>query len=313
MQGIELAREYYRACLAPLLAGELSDIAPFLAVGLFGAGSECLGYDDGISRDHDFGPALCLLLPDEATVDRRAAFRLERAYARLPQELCGYRRPALSPVGGARHGVLRTADFFLSHTGTPDGVLSPDGWLALPEQALLEATNGEVFTDPYGEVTAIRRRLAYLPEDVRLLRLAGHILLLGQAGQYNYPRALLRGDTAAAQMAAVAFAESALSAVFLLNFAYRPYYKWAFRSLRALPRLAGLAEPLEYLISSGNGEGERDRKTAVIGKVTAEILATLREDGLTDYAGDTAEGHAYAVRGRIGDPDLRNRHILSGV
>ena len=313
MQGLELARAYYRAHLAPLLAGELSALAPYLAVGLLGAGSECLGYDDALSADHDFGPALCLLLPGEEVVDRHAAFRLERAYAALPKEFMGYCRPALSPVGGGRHGVLRTAEFFLSHTGTPDGRLSYDGWLSLPEQALLEATNGEIFTDPYGEVSAIRRRLAYLPEDVRLLRLAGHILLMGQAGQYNYPRAIARGELAAAQMAAIAFAESAVSAVFLLNFTYRPYYKWCHRAMRGLARLSELSEPLAYLISSGNGEGECARKSAVIAEVTARIVTTLREDGLSSYTGDTAEGHAYAVREHIGDPDLRNRHILAGV
>ena len=313
MQGIELARAYYRDHLAPLLLGELSDIAPYLAVGLFGAGSECLGYDDDLSQDHDFGPALCLLLPGEDKVSRRDAFRLERAYARLPQEYAGYRRPALSPVGGARHGVFRTADFFARYTGTPDGCLLPDGWLALPEQALLEATSGAVFYDPYGEVSAIRRRLAYLPEDVRLLRLAGHILLMGQAGEYNYPRALARGDTAAAQMAAIAFAESAISAVFLLNFTYRPYYKWCFRALRGLDRLAQLADPLAELISSGNGTGERDRKLALLHEVYGSIIDALRADGLSDYAGDTAEGHACAVRAGIGDHDLRNRHILAGV
>ena len=69
-----------------------------------------------------------------------------------------------------------------------------DQWLSVPEQALAEAVNGELFDGP-GEVTAIRARLARWPEDVRRKKLAGQLLLMGQAGQYNYLRCLPHGET----------------------------------------------------------------------------------------------------------------------
>ena len=84
----------------------------FLAAGLVGAGSECLGFDDEISTDHDFEPGFCLFLPGEDVVDRRTAFLLERAYAKLPKQFLGFERSLIAPVGGSRHGVIRTADFF---------------------------------------------------------------------------------------------------------------------------------------------------------------------------------------------------------
>ena len=119
MKGLELARAYYREFGEPMLRERFPELLPLVAAGLCGSGSECWGFDDAISEDHDFEPGFCLFLPGEAVVDRKAAFELERAYAKLPKEFMGYRRQAVSPVGGARHGVIRTADFMMDKVGTP--------------------------------------------------------------------------------------------------------------------------------------------------------------------------------------------------
>ena len=158
----------------------------------------------------------------------------------MPKEFMGYKRSVLSPVGGNRHGVMRTAEFFAGKTGTPDGVLSLGDWFFLSEQSLAEATDGKIFYDGLGEVTAIRERLAYMPNDVRLKKLAGNLLVMGQAGQYNYPRCIARGDTAAAQLAVFEFVKAALNVAFLLNRRYAPYYKWTFRALAELSVLSEL-------------------------------------------------------------------------
>lgn len=313
MKGLELARSYYEAYGKPMLENEFSEVLPYLAVGLAGSGSECCGYDDLLSEDHDFEPAFCIFLPEEAVVDRRRAFLLERAYAKLPKEFMGFRRSRVDPVGGSRHGVIRTADFFLSKTGTADGVLSSEQWLALPEYALLEATNGEVFSDPYGEFTKIRKRLAYFPEDVRRKKLAGHLLLMGQAGQYNYSRCLARGDTAAAQLALFEFTKSALHCVYLLNRRYMPYYKWQFFGLRGLPLLGELSGRLEELISCGNSPSEAERKKKTVEEICAAVAQAVWEQGLCACLVTEMEPLAYAVNNTLSDPGLRNCHILCGV
>ena len=81
MKGLELSEKYFEEYGQPMLEKEFPDILPYLAVGLFGSGSECFGYDDEVSRDHDFEPGFCIFLPDESVIDRRTAFQLERAYA----------------------------------------------------------------------------------------------------------------------------------------------------------------------------------------------------------------------------------------
>ena len=313
MIGLELSRAFFEECGMPMLKEQFPDLMPFLAAGLFGSGSECFGYDDNVSRDHDFEPGFCLFLPEESVVDRRTAFLLERAYSKLPRTFRGVSRPVLQPVGGARHGVFRTTEFFQKLIGSPDGLLNLQEWLSIPEQALAEATNGELYFDSLGEVTRIRSALQFFPEDVRRKKLAGHLLLMEQAGQYNYARCLSHGETGAAQLAAGEFVSSAMSEVFLLNRRYQPYYKWRFRAFRELEKLSELAKPLEQILTSGNGPESAKTKMDLIEQICAAVRAELRTQGLSDAQGEDLERHAYAVNDTIKNSELRNLHVLAAI
>ena len=313
MNGLELSRAFFAEFGMPMLEREFPDQLPLLAAGLFGSGSECFGYDDSVSRDHDFEPGFCLFLPDESIVSRRTAFLLERAYAKLPREYLGVRREILSPVGGARRGVLRISEFFSDKVGSPDGVLSLEQWLSIPENALAEATNGLIFFDAYGLVTEIRKRLSSFPEDVLRKRVAGNLLLMAQAGQYNYRRCLSHGELAAAQLAIVEFVESAMSAVFLLNRKYQPFYKWRFRAFRELPLLGDLADTFSFLLCSGNEDIIQAEKVNMISEISLAVSTLLYEQELTGIPDPDLETQAYEVNNRIKDPNLCNSHILSAV
>ena len=312
MKGLELAEKFYLEYGAQMIREKFSGVEKYIAVGLCGSGSECFGYDDALSVDHDFEPGFCLFIPDESIIDSRCAFALERAYNSLPREFMGCRRNTANPVGGQRHGVIRIGDFLKEKTGTEDGHLSEKDYFFIPEQSLAEATNGKIFSDPLGHFSAVRKHLSYFPENVRLKKLAGHLLLMGQSGQYNYPRCLSRGDTGAAQLSVTEFVKSTLSVIFLINKIYLPYYKWTFRALSDLPRLSELSKTLEYLISSGNGE-ERIKKQEYIEDICHRVAQELTSDKLTRYSGDEAEGHAYSVNDLITDSNLRTMHILYGV
>ena len=313
MKGLELSRRYYEEYGRPMLREQFPDAEPFLAVGLAGGGSECLGFDDGISEDHDFGPGFCLWLPGEDVVDRRTAFRLERAYAALPAEFEGYRRSALAPVGGARRGVIRMEDFFREKTGSPTGELTPEEWLRVPAASLGEAVNGEVFADPYGAFTRLREGLRVMPRDIRRKRMAGQLLTMAQSGQYNYQRCLDHGEEGAAQLAAFDFVRSAVSVVFLLNDRYEPFYKWAFRALRELPLLSELEPLLVGIVSRPNDPETSFEKYTDIETVCAAVIDALMEQELTKTICGDLEKHAYSVNDGIADGSLRNMHILSGV
>ena len=312
MKGLELSERFFLTHGAPMLRSEFPHLEGLLAVGLAGSGSECFGFDDGISHDHDFEPGFCIFLPDEDLIDSRTEFALERAYAKLPREFMGYRRQPLSPVGGNRHGVIRMSDFFRDKTGTCDGSLTLRDWFFIPEQSLAEATNGKVFCDGLGKFSAIRQALAYLPEDVRLKKLAGELLLMGQAGQYNYPRCISRGDTAAAQLSMAEFVSHALHALFLLNRRYLPYYKWSFRAMAELPLLGSMKEALEFLlIGENDGAGQR-LKAQLVEDVCGAVVKELQRQKLTCGNWDYLEKHALDMHEHIQNRSLSSLHILEG-
>ena len=313
MNGLELSKSYFDTYGLPLLREQFPEVKPYLAAGLAGSGSECFGYDDDISRDHDYEPGFCVFLPSEEIIDRRTDFLLERAYAKLPKEFGGISRSLMQPVGGARRGVLRTADFFMDKTGTPDGNLTAQQWLRLPEQSLAEAVNGVIFFDSYGEVTRIRERLSYFPEDVRKKKLAGNLLLMAQSGQYNYRRCLLHGETGAAQLAACEFVRAAMEVIFLLNRRYQPYYKWSFRAMRDLPLLSLNAVMLEYLLTTDNESENAEEKYSVIEGIASDVIDELQNQDLTKAICGDLEKHAYSVNDGIDDPNLRNLSVLAAV
>ena len=65
MKGIELSKKFYNEYGAPMIKSEFPELEGVIAVGLVGAGSECFGFDDKVSRDHDFGPGFCMWLAKE--------------------------------------------------------------------------------------------------------------------------------------------------------------------------------------------------------------------------------------------------------
>jgi len=310
MKGIELARAYWETFGIPMIREQFPEYEEIIAAALTGSGSECYGFDDEVSLDHDFEPGFCLFIPGEEIVDRRTAFQLERAYAKLPAEFEGFRRQKMNPVGGQRHGVFRIDEYFTEKIGCPAEELTAERWLRLPDYALAEAVNGEVFRDDAGLLTDCRRILREMPEDVRRKRLAGHLLLMAQSGQYNYRRCLSHGETGAAQLAAGEFVRNALSTIFLLNRTYMPYYKWSFRALKALPGGEELGRSLEWLLTTENSGTLAEEKYFCMEGIASDMIDLLQEQGLTEAVCGDLEKHAYSVNDGIKDSNIRNLNIL---
>ncbi len=304
MRGLEEARVLYEEYGRPLLHRDFPELESRVAVGLVGHGSECWGFDDEISRDHDFARGFCLWLTDED--DLRYGVALNRAYRSLPLGPAGER----SALAEDNCGVRRIAFFYRRYTGSSGAPESWQQWLSLPSHALAEATNGEVFRDDLGAFTAVRERiLRGMPEDVRKKKLAARLVEMAQSGQYNYARCLRHGETGAAMLQLCDFVRAACGAIYLLERRHMPYSKWMLRGMDSLPRLGALRPALEFLLS---GEGDEALRQGVIEDLCATLARELRAQGLSDGDWDYLEPHAFAVQRRIENPQIRALHVMEG-
>ncbi len=312
MQGLDISREFYLQFGKPMLEEQFSDVIDRIAVGLAGEGSECFKFDDEISRDHDFDAGFCLWITAED--EEKFGFRLERAYAKLPKEFMGLRRSVFSPVGGNRHGVITIENFYRRFLGDADAPNSIERWLYTPSCSLACATNGEVFTDNLGKFSAIRNELKKgYPEDIRRKKLAAHIVFMAQSGQYNYSRCISRGECGAAQLAVFEFVKHAISAIYLLNNAYEPFYKWAYRGLANLKILGSLGDALQALTELDNSPQNAKSKQEAIENIAMLLIDELKNQALTKTTGNDLEKHAYSILDGVKDNTLRNMHIMEGV
>ena len=307
MRGLEEARAFYEAYGREMLHRDFAAYEGRVAVGLAGHGSECFGFDDELSRDHDWERGFCLWLSDADDVEIGVA--LSRAYRALPIARAGQR----GSLSEQNRGVRRYSDFFRRYTGSPAAPEDWRQWMAIPSHALAEATNGEVWRDDAGAFTAIRQTLRHgLPEDVRLKKLAARAMEMAQAGQYNYVRCLKHGQEGAAMLAAAAFVQAACGMIYLLNRAHMPYYKWCFKGMERLTILGALREALEYLLTGENDEAGQRTKAGVIEDVSAAVIKELRAQGLSHGNWDYLEPHAFEIMEHIVNPQIRALHVMEG-
>lgn len=61
MKGLDLSKLFYTEQVRPALAQRFPQLLPRIAAGLVGEGSQCFGYDDDLSQDHDWGAASVLM------------------------------------------------------------------------------------------------------------------------------------------------------------------------------------------------------------------------------------------------------------
>lgn len=312
MKGLDIAREFYLTFGKPAIEENFPKYKERIAVGLAGEGSECFGFDDEISTDHDFEAGFCLWVNEKDYEE--FGFKLERMYSKLPKEFKGLKRQPLSPVGGNRRGVMIIGDFYRKFLGKESAPEESEHWLSLPTFALAAACNGEVFCDESGEFSAVRNELLKgYPEDVRLKKIAAHLILMLQSGQYNYSRLVKRKENGAAQLAVFEFVKHTISVIYLLNNKYEPFYKWAYKGMRSLEILGNLEDALVSLTELGNSKTESTAKTETIDEICNLIVAELKVQGLTDSESENLEKHAISVQNKIKDPFLRNMHIMDGI
>lgn len=325
MKGLELSQKFYLEYGLPMIKNRFPYYENRIAVGLVGPGSECYGFDDDISTDHDFGPSFCMWLTDEDYEE--IGVRLSDEYCELPKAFMGYKR-IITANGEGRVGVFRIGDFYRKFTGKPDATLTLNDWLLIPEHFLAEATNGKVFRDDLGEFSNIRSLLSdYYPEDIRLKKIAARAAKMAQSGQYNYFRAMSRSELVTARLSIDEFIRNTLSMLYLLNKKYQPFYKWAFRGMENFNILAEARElivelvllPIQKDLCSIENDylsqlrrDMSDRTVEQIECICKLIVTELRNQGLTDHTDLFLENHTASIISKINNDKLRALHVMVG-
>ena len=259
--GLELCRRYYEEYGRPMIAGKFQAYESRIAVGLVGKGSDCFGYDDILSQDHDFGPRFVMWITRK--VYDEIGEELQDAYEKLPSQFMGVDRIETFH-GKDRAGVLVIEEFYknllgfdlvgmLAHNNgdTTSGKESLDTikcWLSVQEYALAAAVNGEVFRDDEGIFTQYRNMLsAYYPKAVWYRKIAQTCALFSQSGQYNLPRMRRRGQLVSAELAKAECAKQAMKLYYLLNRKYAPHDKWLYRGMPQNPQMTLGEDGMENL------------------------------------------------------------------
>ena len=220
---LERSREFYETYGKEMIEKQFPNYANRIAVGLVGEGSDCFGFDDEISSDHDYAPGFCMWLTEKDYVNIGA--ELQAAYEKLASTdgRLGYRRGVFS-INQFYQGHLE-----ISHNFEKNPVIDLE---KIPEHLLAVATNGEVFEDQLGMFSYIRKNiLEYYPEEVWKRKLAQALHEFAQYAQSNYARMMARKDAITAMICVGKGVEAALDLVYLLEKTYAPYYKWKKKGL----------------------------------------------------------------------------------
>jgi hypothetical protein len=255
--GRELSRRFYLDAVRPILDAEFPGLEHSAA--LIGSGSEVLGFDTAMSRDHCWGPRVDLFLRDEDYGQRAEPVRVALS-EKLPFEFRGYPThfqplaeepgtfiltPAACRPVHHQVQVLTMCSFLREYAGLEPGrELTLLDWLAIPEQKLRTLATGAVYHDGLACLEALQRRLAWYPRDVWLYLLSAQWQRIGQEEPF-VGRSGSVGDEAGSAVIAARLARDVMRLFLLMEKQYAPYSKWfgsAFARLSCAPRLTPILE-----------------------------------------------------------------------
>lgn len=298
IKGLSLSKDYFNEVILPVFKTELLDIFELCAFGLVGEGSECYGYDDEISRDHDFGPSVCIWLREEDY--KKYSAKINKILNKLPQEFKGFSALKESEWGYNRRGLLSIENFYFKFLGKETSPKTIFEWQKIPEPALATATNGAIFLDNLGEFSRIRKEIEYYPEVIRQNKIATRCMNISQYGQYNYVRCLKRNDFIAANQTLYLFVEEVIHLVSLLNKKYKVFYKWANRSLLDMKIIGKeIYSLLNEMIFAQN-------KIPYIKKICDILIEEIKRQRLSQLNSDFLGDFGVDIQKNIDDEFLKN-------
>ncbi len=234
--GMELCERFFRRAVQPILAKRFPELA--YSAARLGWGSDVLGFDTPMSRDHGWGPRVTLFL----SVDDLSAYSHAIADAmasELPYDIDGYPTnwvdldqtgSHIQPIaeGPINHAVEATSVrlFVERHLGVDaSSDIDELAWLAIPAQRLFTIACGVVFQDELDQLHRLKTSLAWYPRDVWLYMMASQWMRIEQEEVF-VGRCGDVGDELGSQLIGARQVCELMRLCFLIEKVYIPYQKW---------------------------------------------------------------------------------------
>ena len=304
--GLKLARGYFHEVVEPLISLHMPRLK--YAAGLFGHGSEVLGYDSRRSMDHNWGPQVRIILPDR-DFDKTARAVGAVMCDNLPYEYKGFstnytderegeylnRVPRKIRYGPVNHLTeFHTIKGFFQKYITFDPHKKPTerDWLLFPEQSLLEVTAGEVWRDDVG-FQKYRNKFEYYPRDVwkyvmavQWEKIAWEEPFMARTGE--------AGDELGSHIIAIMIVQNIMRLCFYLEKTYMPYRKWFGVAFSELECYEEINPMLKKVVSATNWQ-RREKYLIDSYQIIAKLHNNLRITKHLQAKPVTYHGRPYQV------------------
>lgn len=328
IKGLDLCEAFFRDQVEPIIRRTLPHLK--IAAGRIDYGSDVLGYDTELSRDHAWGPQVTLYLAENDIIAYKDHID-STLQEQLPRECLGYStrmsrdliwHPTRDANGHHRVRIESVRSFFQNEIGfLPSPQMSTTEWLSLPAQKLRVFTSGRVFVDELLELSSIREGMRWYPHDLWL-----HLMAV--QWQKLFDRAPFAGRCAhvgdmwgAADNVSGTF-RNLVHLCYLLEQKYPPYTKWLGTGLKELSlgsELITLAERARLASSWPEQEdaiveayqlvANRHNKESSLPRVSTEVTTYYSRP----YRMVDIEGIVRTLRETIRDERIRELSLLEGA
>lgn len=281
--GLELSERYFFEDVKPILSKFFPDLK--YSSGLIGSGSEVLGFDDEMSRDHHWGPRLILFLIDtdytnlSSSIDTTLKQNLPATCHGYPTNFSkpdkiGVRLMEPGSTGDVNHliEIVTIKEYFNNLLGVDIYErLSNLDWLSFPQQILLSIQSGRIFHDQLG-LNDIRARLNYYPHDIWLYLMASSWQRIGQE-EHLAARAGLTGQDIGCSIIISRLVRDIMQLGFLLERRYAPFAKWLEKAFAKLNCAEVLMPYLSKIVNAPDSKSRQQNLCKAF-----ESLASIHND-----------------------------------
>lgn len=283
--GLKLCEYFYHEAVRPILDKHFSGVSHSAA--RLDYGSDVLGFDTPLSRDHGWGPKVMLFLAQEEFEEYKDQISEVMANM-LPTKVRGYPTNFDIPFTGegsmqeVAHGPVKhwvaidtVPIFFRRYLGVdPTGLIRNLDWLTMPQMHLRTVKSGNVFYDGLKQLEALCKRLEWYPSDVWYYLLANQWRRIDQEEPFM-ARCGDVGDELGSRIVATRQVIEVMRLCFLMEKQYIPYYKW-FGTAFNLLNCAQDLNPIFHRVFDSTNWQERERYLSEAYLVIMEMHNNLR-------------------------------------